>query len=362
MNKSSISKLRNSITKKTILKIVLYNILVFAVFELIFDVLFNNQIAELISRLNRDLYIYLISRKPLIIVLSAIFIFIIVSYIIIKNSNKYIESIITSVDKIIKKPEEEIVMPSNLALISNQLNNIRADLISNKNAAIEAETKKNDLIMYMAHDLKTPLTSIIGYLTLLNDEKNLPEQMREKYLDIALKKSYRVEELINQFFDITRYNLKAMPITKQQIDLTFLIEQLIEDLYPLFQEKKLRCVFNKVGSIYYMGDGDKLARAFGNLLKNAINYSYENTEIEITAMEYEEKINIIFKNKGDKIPEYKLEKIFERFYRGDEARASNSGGAGLGLAITKEIIELHNGKISVKNDNEYIEFLVELTK
>ena len=130
----------------------------------------------------------------------------------------------------------------------------------------------------------------------------------------------------------------------------------------MLQEKKLECILNKPKAIQFMGDGDKLARAFGNLLKNAINYSYLNTTIKIDIKEYEDKIEIVFKNKGDKIPEYKLEKIFDKFYRADESRTSSTGGAGLGLAITKQIIELHNGKIYAKNDNEFIEFYIELSK
>ena len=175
-----------------------------------------------------------------------------------------------------------------------------------------------------------------------------------------MNKSFRLEELTNQFFDITRYNLHEMSVTKEKIDLSFLMEQLLDECYPMLQEKKLKCVINRPNNLYFMGDGDKLARAFGNLFKNAINYSYENTNIEIDIKENEETINILFKNKGNKIPEYKLEKIFEKFYRLDEARTSSTGGAGLGLAITKEIIELHNGKIYVKNDDEFIEFYVEL--
>ena len=128
----------------------------------------------------------------------------------------------------------------------------------------------------------------------------------------------------------------------------------------MLQERKLECKIDMPEHIYYTGDGDKLARAFGNLLKNAINYSYENTEIQIIVEQSENKINMLFRNKGDKIPDYKLEKLFDKFYRGDESRTSSTGGTGLGLAITKEIIELHNGKIYVKNDDEYIEFYVEL--
>ena len=181
-------------------------------------------------------------------------------------------------------------------------------------------------------------------------------------MNIALKKALRVEELTNQFFDITRYNLHSMPITKQNIDLSFLLEQLVEESYPMLQEKNLECILNKPKSIPFIGDGDKLARAFGNLLKNAISYSYPDTTIQIDIKEENDIIQIIFKNKGDKIPEYKLEKIFDKFYRIDEARTSSTGGAGLGLAITKQIIELHDGKIYVKNDDEFIEFYIELKK
>ena len=208
----------------------------------------------------------------------------------------------------------------------------------------------------MAHDLKTPLTSIIGYLTLLNDEKNISKELQEKYLKIALDKSLRVEELTNQFFDITRYNLHSMPINKTELNITYLLKQLIDECYPMLEKNNLKCVLNAPDKVNYLGDGDKLARAFGNLLKNAISYSYKDTVIEINVTEELDKLYITFRNKGAKIPDYKLEKIFEKFYRGDESRTSSTGGAGLGLAITKEIIELHNGKISVKNDDEYIEF------
>ena len=200
----------------------------------------------------------------------------------------------------------------------------------------------------MAHDLKTPLTSVIGYLSLLNEEKQISKEMQERYTKIALKKAQRVEELTNQFFEITRYNLHDMPISKKKIDLSFLLDQLLEESYPILQEKALEYKVIKPERVYFMGDGDKLARAFGNLIKNAINYSYENTQIEIIMEQEEEKINIIFKNKGEEIPKYKLEKIFDKFYRADDSRTSANGGAGLGLAITKEIIELHNRQNSSK--------------
>ena len=150
-------------------------------------------------------------------------------------------------------------------------------------------------------------------------------------LKIALDKSLRVEELTNQFFEITRYNLNDIPINRTNIDLVMLLEQLIEEFYPMLEERHLKLDINKPNILMYNADGDKLARAFGNLLKNAINYSYENTVITIDMIENEENIEIIFRNKGTTIPEYKLERIFDKFYRTDESRQTNNGGAGLGL-------------------------------
>ena len=214
----------------------------------------------------------------------------------------------------------------------------------------------------MAHDLKTPLTSVIGYLSLLNEEQEIPKKLQNKYIKIALDKALRVEELTNQFFEITRYNLNDIPLNKTNIDLVMLLDQLVEEFYPMLEERNLKLNITKPNILMHNADGDKLARAFGNLLKNAISYSYENTTITINMIENEENIEITFKNKGATIPEYKLERIFDKFYRADESRQTNNGGAGLGLAITKDIIELHNGTIEAKSEDEVIEFIVKLMK
>ena len=323
---------------------------------------FEDILSELVARLNYNLYSWIVYNRDIVMY---IYIVIVMSIIIYRFISKYVDSInevYNSLDKIIQEDNETIKLPSEVNQFAEKINEIKYNYIITKKNERDAEQKKNDLIMYMAHDLKTPLTSIIGYLTLLTDEKEIPKNLQEKYMNIALKKALRVEELTNQFFDITRYNLHSMPITKQNIDLSFLLEQLVEESYPMLQEKNLECILNKPKSIPFVGDGDKLARAFGNLLKNAISYSYPDTTIQIDIKEENDIIQIIFKNKGDKIPEYKLEKIFDKFYRIDEARTSSTGGAGLGLAITKQIIELHDGKIYVKNDDEFIEFYIELKK
>ena len=355
-------KIKRELSLKTIGKIIIYSLLTMLLLAFLVDVIYNDELASSIIRMNEKFYYFCVMNKKTIISVTCILIILIYMYIFLRKLIGNIEEILKAIDKILKNPEQEIYLPESLLSIENRLNKIRIDLITSRNEAKEAENKKNDLIVYMAHDLKTPLTSIIGYLTLLTEEKEISKKLQDKYINIALDKALRVEELTNQFFDITRYNLHSMPITKKELNVSYLLRQLIDECFPMLEEKNLKCNLEADEKIMILADGDKLARAFDNLLKNAINYSFENTEIEIKVNEEKEKINIVFRNKGEKIPEYKLDKIFEKFYRGDSARSSSTGGAGLGLAITKEIIELHGGKIFVKNDDEFIEFYIILDK
>lgn len=360
MNNNEFTKLKNSIAIKSVIKIILYSMGAILIFGIIVDGIYNDQLADTVAGFDRTIYYWFVANKTIFMALVYLVIFSIISFVVIRNSNNNMIEIITAMDKIMKEPEKDVKLSNDLVILESRLNNIRVDLVTSKNKAKEETQKKNDLIMYMAHDLKTPLTSVIGYLSLLTQEKEISKDMQDKYMNIALDKALRLEDLTNQFFEITRYNLQEIPITKNKIDLSFLLDQLTDEFYPMLQSRNLKFVINKPEHIYFFGDGDKLARAFGNLLKNAINYSYENTNIEISIEQNEERINMKFKNKGDKIPKYKLDKIFEKFYRVDESRTSSTGGTGLGLAITKEIIELHGGNISVKNDDEFIEFYIEL--
>ena len=254
---------------------------------------FENTLSELVARLNYDLYSWIVYNRDIVVY---VYIFIVLAVIIYRFISKNVDSInevYKSLDLILKEDNETIKLPSEVNEFSDKLNDIKYDYILNKKNAKEAENKKNDLIMYMAHDLKTPLTSIIGYLTLLSDEKDISKESQQKYIKIALDKSLRVEDLTNQFFDITRYNLQNMPINKQEINLVYLLRQVIDECYPMLEKRNLKCEFKSIDKVMYYGDGDKLARAFDNLLKNAINYSYENTIIEIELEQKEEKISIV---------------------------------------------------------------------
>ncbi|WP_313292933.1 sensor histidine kinase [Faecalispora jeddahensis] len=220
--------------------------------------------------------------------------------------------------------------------------------------------RKNDLITYLAHDLKTPLASVIGYLCLLNEAPDMPETQKEKYTGIALQKTYRLEELINEFFDITRFNLQSLVLNKSKIDLSLMLRQMADEFYPMLIPKEMEAVVHVPENLILTGDADKLARVFNNILKNAIAYSYENSVIDISATQQGQNVVITFTDHGEPIPPQKLNTIFEKFYRLDSSRSSNTGGAGLGLAIAKEIVTAHGGTITAESDAERTVFTVKI--
>ena len=362
MKNKGLFKEKMKLVGQVILRIIIYYIISILFYIVVLDGVLGNFLGNSLYRINYDLYYWCVTSKEtiLIVYLITVFIFALYRFFSLKVENR--EKLYSSLDNILDESSQNVELPDEMIKFSEKLNKIKYEYALSKKMAKEAEKKKNDLIMYMAHDLKTPLTSVIGYLTLLNEEKRISKDLQEKYMKIALDKSIRLEELTNQFFEITRYNLNDMPINKIQLNLSILFDQLIEEFYPMLEDRKLELKVNKPNTLIYNADGDKMAREFGNLLKNAISYSYENTVIEIEMIDNEENIEVTFRNKGATIPEYKLEKIFDKFYRADESRGTNSGGAGLGLAITKEIIELHNGTISANSENETIEFVINLRK
>lgn len=343
-------------------RIMTYYAIAILFYLVVLDGLCGGFFGNTLYEINYNLYFWCVNNKEIIFLFYIITILIIALYRFFSKKVDNMEKLYKSLNNILNEDSQNIELSNDMIAFSEKVNQIKYEYVLSIKRAKEAEQKKNDLIMYMAHDLKTPLTSVIGYLSLLNEEKEISKELQNKYMKIALDKSLRLEELTNQFFEITRYNLKDMSINKKDIDLSMLIEQLIEEFYPMLDERKLELDVNKPEVLIYNADGDKLARAFGNLLRNAINYSYKNTIITIDMIENEDNIEVVFKNKGATIPEYKLERIFDKFYRADEARESNSGGAGLGLAITKEIIELHQGTICAKSENDVVEFEIKLKR
>jgi two-component system sensor histidine kinase VanS len=218
--------------------------------------------------------------------------------------------------------------------------------------------RKSDLITYLAHDLKTPLASVIAYLNLLDESPELAPDQRAKYVGITLDKAYRLDQLIGELFEIIRFNLQTITLNEERINLKFMLEQLADEFYPILLPQGKSISISCEEGLVLRGDSDKLARVFNNILKNAAAYSYENSLITVSALANQDGTEIRFENHGDPIPKQKQEIIFEKFYRLDASRATKTGGAGLGLAIAKEIVEAHGGSVSVNSDATATVFIV----
>lgn len=300
----------------------------------------------------------LASLSPFIIVVGFFVGTLVILYFTISKPLGYLDDVVDAAKSLSKQSDEPIELSPELSNVQNELNLALEQSRMNARLANDAIQRKNDLIMYLAHDLKTPLTSVIGYLTLLRDEKEISPELREKYLSISLDKAERLEELINEFFEISRFNLSNITLEYSKVNLTRLLEQLTFEFKPMFAEKNLTCNLEISPDTMIRCDVDKMQRVFDNLLRNAVNYSFENSTISISAKQNGEIMSIKFINNGNTIPKEKLNRIFEQFYHLDSSRSTKSGGAGLGLAIAKQIVELHHGRIEAKSENEIIEFEV----
>lgn len=296
------------------------------------------------------------------IILVVVYILVIALFIYraVAKAASYVDLITDSIDSLLDPHRPFPDFPPALNDVSIRLNDVKYDLARNAQLAREAEQRKNDLVVYLAHDLKTPLTSVIGYLTLLEESPELSVEQRAKYVSITLDKAYRLEQLINEFFDITRFNLQSITLEKNRIDLALMLNQMVDEFYPILSENSLKARVEAEPEMIVIGDADKLARVFDNLLRNAISYSYRDTVIEIDAKTEGNMVHIAFRNHGDEIPPANQARIFEKFFRLDSARRTKTGSAGLGLAIAKQIVELHNGYITVWSSQEYTEFTVHL--
>lgn len=297
------------------------------------------------------------------IAVFALFIFTAICFYLIGRYNKK-KAVIQETAKLIRDyiilNDPSILSQKEYKVAETYLSEIKKQQQAKEHMLVEEVNKKNELITYLAHDLKTPLTSVIGYLSLLEEADDLPADQRLKYIQISLKKALRLETLINEFFDITRYNLNEVVLEKEKLDLTLMLNQLSEEFYPVVTERGNSILVSADDHLMIFADPDKLARVFNNILKNAIAYSYPNTEISICANKEGSHFLVSFTNTGKTIPAKSLETIFDKFYRLDSARSSSTGGAGLGLAIAKEIINQHGGHISATSENSITTFTIEL--
>lgn len=297
-------------------------------------------------------------------VVQGIVVFIALFYFLTSKKMRYIEKVSEGLFQIAKNNLDyriEIQGKDELARLSDNINFMAQELKKRIERERAAEKTKNELITNVSHDLRTPLTSIKGYLALVKDGKYNNEIELGDFINIAYNKSEKLEVLIKDLFEYTKLNNNGMSLNIQSISLNELLEQLIEELYVICEENNI--IIKKEfleKKVYANVDGDKLARVFENLLMNAIRYSLKPGEIKVKLWNEENAIVTSVENKCKDIEKEDLDKIFDRFYRVDKSRSEGTGGSGLGLAISKSIVELHGGKIWSEIQGENIIFFIRL--
>ncbi|NCB63838.1 MAG: HAMP domain-containing histidine kinase [Clostridia bacterium] len=308
----------------------------------------------------KDLYQHVIrDNKQRIITAGTMVLMLVAFYIAMGKFTHWLDQIGAAVRQVVGETGEDVHLPRELAPVEADLTSIQRALRERETAAKESEQRRSDLVAFLAHDLKTPLTSVLGYLNLLHDEPDLMAEQRAKYTGIALDKAQRLEELISEFFDITRMDLKSIE-TGTPIQLSVLLEQLVDEFYPAFEEQELTCAAEIEPHLAVRGDPDKLARVFDNVLRNAVSYSHPGGQVDLEARYENGWTEIAIRNEGLTIPEQELTNIFNKFYRLDAARSTRTGGAGLGLAIAREIVERHGGAIRAESDGKRTSFVIRL--
>ena len=347
--------MKNNILKKYLIWVVVYTAICVAL-VFIMDEIFNGVVLEfLYTSLPKKMFYMLNQNRTRIVFFAYCIGIIVVSMAYIFKLNR----LLNLASRSICEEKSELLSencPEELLEFSGKLKEFKESLKENEQARLQAEQQKNDLVVYLAHDLKTPLTSVIGYLTLLEEAPELSAEQKAKYIDIALDKAHRLEQLINEFFDITRMNYQKLPAYKSPVNLTILLVQIINEFFPMLEEKNITAVQQIEPELILSADADKMARLFDNLFRNAVNYSHAGTEIVCNARKGNGCILVNIKNRGEHIPQEKLDRIFDKFYRLDSSRQSATGGAGLGLAIAKQIVELHDGTIEAVCNHGVTEF------
>lgn len=300
----------------------------------------------------------------IITIVGGIIIFIIFFLLLTKKFINYIREISEGINQISHGNLDNKIAIKNedeFAFLADKLNQMADNIKEIMENERRMEYAKNELITSVAHDLRTPLTSIIGYLDLVSS-KELDQETQRKYISIAYNKSKRLENLIEDLFTYTNFNFGEVKAQYTEVDMVKLVNQLADEFYPSFAEYHLDYEFiSDNTSAIIKADGNLLARAFANLISNAIKYGKDGKNIKINLYKKEKGITITIKNYGVVISPEDLDRIFTRFYRVESSRSRETGGSGLGLAIAQSIVEIHGGIIYAKSDSESTIFTVELS-
>ncbi len=247
-------------------------------------------------------------------------------------------------------------------MAGRELESVRRERLEADEAALAAERRKDELVTYLAHDLRTPLTSVTGYLELLYESPDLPEDARRRYVSVAHGRAVRLGDLVEELFEISRFNLQTIPLERSRVDLVLLGEQVAEEAMPDAAAHGLTVRVAADGPCVAAVDPGRAARMLSNLVRNAVAHGDDGTEVVVgVGRASDGGVRMTVRDNGPDIPEELLPHVFERFVRGDDARGDGAG-AGLGLSIVEEIARAHGGRVWAESAGGTTTFTVELPR
>lgn len=293
--------------------------------------------------------------------ITGVFLFLLFFFLLSRNIMNYFEEITYGLREIADgKLTYRIPVKSSdeLGVVADNINRMATRLKQSLDEERLAVKAKNDLITGVSHDLRTPLTSIIGFLEYMENDRCRDEVEYRHYTNIVYNKSLSLKKLIDDLFEYTRVTSGELPLTLERMDVVDFIRQLADEFVPSLEQADMAYTIVSARDHYYMNaDPDELVRAFENLFTNAIRYAKEGKKLDIEITSEGEEIIIIFRNYGPMIPPDDIPLLFERFHRVDKSRSKETGGSGLGLAIMKTIVEMHKGTIIVTSNKRQTEFI-----
>ncbi|MCC3868951.1 sensor histidine kinase [Terrisporobacter mayombei] len=293
-----------------------------------------------------------------------ILIFLSIYSLITYKKYKNVSLLVDNVEEMSKGNLDKKIEVKSRGDIDQVAENINSIVEQLKDITVEerkAQQTKTDLITNVSHDLRTPLTSVIGYLNLIEEGRYKDEVELMYYVDIAYEKSLNLNVLINDLFELTKMQNRVVNFNKAELNLVELIGQLISQFEIQFRQENMSCRIDfSVDKLIINADPIKLVRAFENLITNAMRYGSDGYYVDIKVFTEGKMAVVQVINYGETIPVVDLPHIFDRFYRVEKSRNTFQGGSGLGLAITKNIIEAHDGSICAISNNESTIFEVKI--
>lgn len=303
--------------------------------------------------------------KPLVAVIIYVIGLFVITLLFMRRPVRAVDSIADALASPGLTKGDSVELPKNLKTTQSELELLQMRIIRDEMAAKAAEERKNELVTYLAHDIRTPLTSVRGYLELISEADGMSAERQREFAGRALLKADRLESLVEELFEITRYNMQNIPIERENLDVGLLCQQIAEEFYPQAQSRDLAIEVDAEEGLTAFWDSSRMGRVLENILKNAMVHGSANSTVIIRAMpdgQDGDAIILSVSNQGKEISPEHLEHIFDRFYRGDTARGQATGGAGLGLAIAKEIVEAHGGEVKAESEGGLTTFTIRLPR